>query len=55
MGHRTDLAAMCGRHDECLLTNRNPPDEAVRDAAASCPVEAISLGDADTGQPVVLD
>jgi ferredoxin len=31
------------------------PDEAVRDAAASCPVEAISLLDADTGQPVGLD
>ena len=31
------------------------PDEAVRDAAASCPVEAISLVDADTGAPVDLD
>ncbi len=31
------------------------PDEAVRDAAASCPVEAISLLDADTGAPVDLD
>jgi ferredoxin len=31
------------------------PDEAVRDAAASCPVEAISLVDADTGEPVDLD
>jgi len=30
------------------------PDEAVRDAAASCPVEAISLVDADTGEPVDL-
>ncbi len=30
-------------------------DEAVRDAAASCPVEAISLLDADTGEPVDLD
>ena len=29
-------------------------DEAVRDAAASCPVEAISLVDADTGEPVDL-
>jgi ferredoxin len=31
------------------------PDEAVRDAAASCPSEAISLTDADTGVPVTLD
>ena len=31
------------------------PDEEVRDAAASCPSEAISLIDADTGQPVDLD
>jgi len=31
------------------------PDEAVRDAAASCPVEAISLRDADSGNPVALD
>jgi ferredoxin len=29
-------------------------DEAVRDAAASCPTEAISLVDADTGEPVDL-
>jgi ferredoxin len=31
------------------------PDELVRDAAASCPSEAISLVDADTGQPVDPD
>jgi ferredoxin len=31
------------------------PDETVRDAAACCPVEAISLADADTGEPVPLD
>lgn len=30
------------------------PDEAVRDAAASCPAEAIRLADADTGEPVDL-
>jgi len=27
----------------------------VRDAAASCPSQAIGLVDADTGQPVDLD
>jgi ferredoxin len=31
------------------------PDEEVRDAAASCPSEAISLVDADAGQPIDLD
>ncbi|HEX6518953.1 MAG TPA: ferredoxin [Streptosporangiaceae bacterium] len=31
------------------------PEEVVRDAAASCPAEAIHLVDADTGQPVDLD
>jgi ferredoxin len=31
------------------------PDEAVRDAAASCPSEAISLVDAGTGEPIELD
>jgi ferredoxin len=31
------------------------PDEEGRNAAASCPSEAISLVDADTGQPVDLD
>jgi ferredoxin len=31
------------------------PDELVRDAAACCPSQAISLIDADTGQPVDLD
>lgn len=31
------------------------PDEAVLDAAVSCPVEAIGLTDADTGEPVPLD
>lgn len=36
----------------CALTE---PDEQIRDAAASCPVEAILLTDADTGKPVPLD
>jgi len=31
------------------------PDELVRDAAASCPSEAIGLVDADTGQRIDLD
>ncbi|HEX6526856.1 MAG TPA: ferredoxin [Streptosporangiaceae bacterium] len=31
------------------------PDEAVRDAAASCPVEAIRLADAGTDELVELD
>ena len=31
------------------------PDEVVRDAAASCPSEAISLVDSGTGQLVDLD
>lgn len=30
-------------------------DEAVRDAAASCPTEAISITDADTGELIDLD
>ena len=30
-------------------------DDQVRDAAASCPVEAILLTDTDTGKPVPLD
>ena len=33
---------------------RIEPDEQVRDAAASCPVEAILLTDAGTGTPVPL-
>ena len=31
------------------------PDDQVRDAAAACPVEAIRLTDAGTGEPVPLD
>ena len=31
------------------------PDELVRDAAASCPSEAIGLVDADTGRRIDLD
>jgi ferredoxin len=31
------------------------PDERIRDAAFSCPVEAITLTDAVTGEPVPLE
>ena len=31
------------------------PDDQVRDAAVACPVEAIRLTDAASGQPVPLD
>ena len=31
------------------------PEEQIRDAALSCPVEAITLTDAATGEPVPLD
>lgn len=31
------------------------PDDQVRDAAMSCPVEAIGLTDAATGQPIPLE
>ncbi len=31
------------------------PDDQIRDAAMSCPVEAILLIDADSGKPVPLD
>jgi ferredoxin len=31
------------------------PDDQIRDAAVSCPVEAILLTDTDTGKPVPLD
>lgn len=31
------------------------PDDQIRDAALSCPVEAITLTDAATGEPVPLD
>jgi ferredoxin len=31
------------------------PDDQVREAALSCPVEAIFLTDSDTGEPVPLD
>jgi ferredoxin len=37
------------------LSESIDPDAAVRDAAASCPVEAISLTGADSGDPVGLD
>ena len=43
------------RHRAGYLAAEIDPDEVVRDAAASCPSEAISLVDADAGEPVDLD
>ena len=43
------------RQRSSLVEAEVGPDEGVRDAAASCPSEAISLVDAGTGQPVDLD
>lgn len=34
------------------LASTVEPDEAVLDAAISCPMEAIAVSDADTGTPV---
>jgi ferredoxin len=34
------------------LTSPIAADDAVLDAAASCPMEAIAVDDADTGEPV---
>lgn len=42
------------QHSSPVLT-LTEPDEQIRDAALSCPVEAILLTDADTGKPVPLD
>jgi ferredoxin len=47
--------ALDGRQRSGPVTAEIDPDEAVRDAAGSCPAEAISLIDADTGEPVDLD
>jgi ferredoxin len=41
-------------HSTPVRTLTEPADQ-IRDAAASCPVEAILLTDADTGNPVPLD
>jgi ferredoxin len=43
------------RHRSGPVEAEMDADEVVRDAAASCPSEAIGLFDADTGQPVDLD
>lgn len=43
-----------GRHS-CPVSELIDEDEAVRDAAASCPVEAIAVVDAETGAPLPLD
>jgi ferredoxin len=39
----------------CPVSELVDEDGDVRDAAASCPVEAISITDAETGAPVPLD
>ena len=46
--------ALDDRHRSGPVRREIAPDEAVRGAAASCPVEAIGLVDADTGEPVEL-
>ncbi|GGM11380.1 MULTISPECIES: ferredoxin [Micromonospora] len=37
------------------LTDRIEPDDAVRDAADSCPMEAITVSDAATGSQIAPD
>ena len=46
--------ALDERHRSGAVAAEIDPDESVRDAAASCPVEAIGLVDADTREPVAL-
>jgi ferredoxin len=54
VGTAPDRFALDERQRSSPLATDIAPDEAVRDAAASCPVEAISLVDAGTGEPVDL-
>lgn len=49
------LFVMDGRRRSGPVDAESDPDEAVRDAAASCPSAAISLVDAATGQAVDLE
>lgn len=42
------------QQQSCPVSELVEEDEAVRDAAASCPVEAISLTDGQTGAPIPL-
>jgi len=53
--HRTSRFVLHERQRSGPVEAEIEADELVRDAAASCPSEAISLVDADTGQPVDLD
>ena len=39
----------------CPAATLIDPDDAVRDAAMTCPVEAINVTDANTGDPVPLE
>jgi ferredoxin len=52
VGTAPDRFELDDRQRSGPVTAEIDPDEAVRDAAASCQVEAISLLDADTGEPV---
>jgi ferredoxin len=50
-----DRFALDSDQHSCPVSELIEEDEDVRDAAASCPVEAISVTDAETGAPVPLD
>jgi ferredoxin len=55
VGVAPDRFALDERQRSGPVETEIDPDELVRDAAASCPSEAISLVDAATGEPVDLD
>jgi ferredoxin len=44
--------ALSGANRSYPLAELVTPDDTVLDAAASCPMEAISVEDADSGEPV---